>query len=81
MGKIILYMEDGVSYTVQLKQSAKGFKVHFTKSRLSSLRLEWMEDSPGYKHFMARKSALEHSPVKNAHNSHYKAEHFASHKL
>lgn len=40
MGKVILYMEDGLGYTVQLKQSAKGFKVHFTKSRLSSLRLE-----------------------------------------
>lgn len=40
-----------------------------------------MEDSPGYKHFMARKSALEHSLVKNAHNPHYKAEHFASYKL
>ena len=30
---------------------------------------------------MARKSALEHSLVKNAHNPHYKAEHFASYKL
>ena len=40
-----------------------------------------MEDSPGYEHFMARKSALEHSLVKHTHNSHYKAEHFASHKL
>ncbi|XP_027409549.1 uncharacterized protein LOC113900206 [Bos indicus x Bos taurus] len=40
MGKIILYMEDGLSYTVQLKESAKDFKVYFTKSRLSSFRLQ-----------------------------------------
>ena len=40
MGKIVLYMEDGLSYTVQLKESAKNFKVHFTKSRLSSFRLQ-----------------------------------------